>query len=65
MRLCAKSREAISSSVDFLTLHKLVRQLKGNEWGQLHKLMKLKDELGEIANKDENRLKKLKRLAEE
>jgi len=31
----------------------------------LHKLFKLKDELGELSNKDENKFKKLKRQAEE
>jgi regulator of nonsense transcripts 1 len=63
--LCARSRESISSAVDFLTLHQQVRELKGGEFATLNKLYQLKEELGEFSTKDERTFKKLKRLAEE
>eukprot|EP01022_Parablepharisma_sp_SALTPOND_P016227 TRINITY_DN234_c0_g2_i1.p2 TRINITY_DN234_c0_g2~~TRINITY_DN234_c0_g2_i1.p2 ORF type:complete len:1040 (+),score=86.45 TRINITY_DN234_c0_g2_i1:3145-6264(+) len=65
VRLCAKSRESISSSVDFLTLHRQVRELKGAEFSTLQKLFMLKEELGELSTKDERNFRKLKRLAED
>ncbi len=65
VRLCAKSRESISSSVDFLTLHRQVRELKGAEFGTLQKLFTLKEQLGELSTKDERNFRKLKRAAEE
>eukprot|EP00831_Metopus_contortus_P020565 TRINITY_DN19067_c0_g2_i1.p1 TRINITY_DN19067_c0_g2~~TRINITY_DN19067_c0_g2_i1.p1 ORF type:complete len:208 (-),score=44.66 TRINITY_DN19067_c0_g2_i1:57-680(-) len=43
LRLCAKSRESISSSVENLTLHKQVRELKGKKFDLLQKLFKLKE----------------------
>lgn len=65
VRLCARSRESISSSVDFLTLHQQVRELRGGEYDTLNKLYQLKEELGELSTKDERNFKKLKRAAEE
>ena len=65
VRLCAKSRESISSTVDFLTLHQQLRQINIPEFQQLHLLMRLKDQSGELSNKDEIKFKHLKRIAEE
>eukprot|EP01027_Heterolobosea_sp_BB2_P017330 GEZU01024570.1.p1 GENE.GEZU01024570.1~~GEZU01024570.1.p1 ORF type:complete len:1077 (+),score=269.79 GEZU01024570.1:179-3232(+) len=62
VRLCAKSREAVNSPVEFLTLHYLVRHFP--EKTELHKLQMLKDEQGELSEKDEAKFKKLKRAAE-
>lgn len=64
MRLCAKSRESVDTSVQFLTLHNLVRSLAAQSNNELHKLTLLKDQLGELSSRDENRFKHLKRMAE-
>lgn len=64
VRLCAKSREAVSSPVEFLTLHYQVRHLETNAKSELHKLQQLKDEQGELSSVDEKRYKSLKRAAE-
>jgi len=64
VRLAAKSREAVSSSVDFLTLHTLVRQLAIQSKNELYKLMLLKEMQGELSQKDERRFRLLRRNAE-
>jgi len=64
VRLCAKSREAVSSPVEFLTLHYQVRHLDSPDKSELHKLQQLKDEQGELSSADEKRYKSLKRAAE-
>jgi len=64
VRMCAKSREAVSSPVEFLTLHYQVRHLDGSEKTELHKLQLLKDEQGELSAADEKKYKYLKRQAE-
>ena len=48
VRLCAKSREAVSSPVQFLTLHHQVRHLDTPDKSELIKLQQLKDEQGEL-----------------
>jgi len=62
VRLTAKSREALDSPVLFLTLHEQVRNNPTNP--QLQKLIRLKDELGELSSSDEKKYKSLKRAAE-
>lgn len=62
VRLCAKSREAVASPVERLTLHHQVRNLSSET--KLNKLQRLKDEQGELSSADENAYKKLKRAAE-
>lgn len=64
VRLCAKSREAVSSPVEFLTLHYQVRHLDTADNGELYKLQLLKDEQGELSSSDEKKYKALKRAAE-
>lgn len=64
VRLCAKSREAVSSPVEFLTLHHQVRHLDIPGKSELSKLQLLKDEQGELSSSDERRYKSLKRAAE-
>lgn len=64
VRLAAKSRETINTSVDFLTLHRLVRQLATQTKGELAKLYTLKDTQGELSAKDQKRFRKLSRSAE-
>jgi len=63
VRLCAKSREAVSSPVEFLTLHYLVRKLN-ETGGELGKLQQLKDDQGELSSQDERKYKMLKRSTE-
>ncbi|XP_020703391.1 regulator of nonsense transcripts 1 homolog isoform X2 [Dendrobium catenatum] len=64
VRLCAKSREAVSSPVEHLTLHYQVRHLDTSEKSELHKLQQLKDEQGELSSSDEKKFKALKRATE-
>eukprot|EP00854_Cymbomonas_tetramitiformis_P006173 gene6173-7402_t len=64
VRLCAKSREAVSSPVEHLTLHYQVRHLDTPERHELHKLQQLKDEQGELSSSDEKKYKALKRATE-
>ncbi|KAK7203443.1 regulator-nonsense transcripts 1 [Myxozyma melibiosi] len=62
VRLTAKSREDLESSVSFLSLHEQVRLNDTNI--ELQKLSQLKHELGELSSSDEKKFKKLTRLAE-
>jgi len=62
VRLCAKSREAISSPVSFLALHNQLRNIEGHT--ELQKLQQLKDETGELSSSDEKRYRTLKRACE-
>ncbi|CAK7356224.1 unnamed protein product [Dovyalis caffra] len=64
VRLCAKSREAVSSPVEHLTLHYQVRHLDTSEKSELHKLQQLKDGQGELSSSDEKKYKALKRATE-
>ena len=64
VRLAAKSREVVSTTVDFLTLHNLVDQLALQTKSELYKLQLLKEVQGELSAKDEKRYKQLKKTAE-
>ncbi|KAG2276577.1 hypothetical protein Bca52824_059132 [Brassica carinata] len=69
VRLCSKSREAVSSPVDHLTLHyhstRLVRHFDTSEKSELHNLQKLKDEQGgELSSSDEKKCESIKRATE-
>lgn len=57
-RVCAKSREAVESSVGALTLHAQVQEVDNVEFKQLQKL---RDEVGELSTNDENRYQHLKK----
>ena len=62
VRLTAKSREALDSSVGFLTLH---RQVANNTTSvELQKLIQLKNEQGELSSNDERKYKTLIRQCE-
>eukprot|EP01130_Rhizamoeba_saxonica_P017060 TRINITY_DN8101_c0_g1_i1.p1 TRINITY_DN8101_c0_g1~~TRINITY_DN8101_c0_g1_i1.p1 ORF type:complete len:1019 (-),score=224.94 TRINITY_DN8101_c0_g1_i1:160-3216(-) len=65
VRMCAKSREAVASPVDFLTLHYQVRHLDTPGLKELHLIQELKEKQGELSAKDERRYRVLKRKAEE
>jgi len=63
VRLCAKSREAVLSSVDHLTLHHKLRNQSSESPSatELLKLIQLHEELGELNERDDKRLRTLKR----
>ncbi|XJO77724.1 hypothetical protein BDV3_002266 [Batrachochytrium dendrobatidis] len=62
VRVTAKSREALESSVSFLSLSEQVKNLDTDR--QLQKLIRLKNELGELSSQDEKKYKYLFRKAE-
>lgn len=62
VRLTAKSREALDSSVSFLTLHQQVTNSTTHV--ELQKLIQLKNEQGELSSNDERKYKTLIRQCE-
>ncbi|KAJ8517197.1 hypothetical protein ONZ45_g5573 [Pleurotus djamor] len=62
VRLTAKSREALDSSVSFLTLHQQVAN--NTTHVELQKLIQLKNEQGELSSGDERKYKTLIRICE-
>ncbi|EAU88694.1 ATP dependent helicase [Coprinopsis cinerea okayama7 len=62
VRLTAKSREALDSSVNFLTLHQQVANSTTHI--ELQKLIQLKNEQGELSSNDERKYKTLIRQCE-
>ena len=64
VRVAAKSREDVSSSVDFLTLHDQLRKMNTPEQQELKGLQKLRDEIGELSASDERRLRALRTRVE-
>lgn len=64
VRLAAKSREAVSSDVDFLCLHNLVIQVARLQNSELYKWHKLRLEMGELTPKDNARYRRLIRETE-
>ncbi|CAA9987685.1 regulator of nonsense transcripts, putative [Plasmodium knowlesi strain H] len=64
VRLCAKSREYVPSIADYLYLHNQMKLIKSDIGEELNKLLELKEEVGELSQKDERRLKKLIFFAE-
>jgi len=62
VRLTAKSREALDSSVNFLTLHQQVANSTAHV--ELQKLIQLKNEQGELSSNDERKYKTLIRQCE-
>ena len=64
VRLCAKSREAVSSSVDHLALHVMLRSIDTPELEELRKLQRLKDDQGELVSADEKRFRQLRSQTE-
>jgi len=64
VRVCAKSRESITSRVEFLGLHNQIKNLPQKEFYRLFELIKMKEELGDLSNKDHETYKKLKKKGE-
>lgn len=65
IRLCSKSREAIASSVEELTLQSQVRALSTGKYSRLQKYFALLDKTGELNHEDESKFKKLLHDAEQ
>lgn len=64
VRLSAKSRESTVSSVDFLNLHTMIKNLDGPQYSQLQKFQALKDELGDLNAQDAKKYRQLRQGAE-
>lgn len=66
VRLAAKSREAVTSSVEHLCLHNMIRSIADNTGyrSELKKLFELKDEVGELSMSDQRSLDHKKRKLE-
>lgn len=64
VRLCAKSREAVNTPVEHLTMHYQVRHLDTPDKAHLQKLMALKEDQGELTAADEKRYSRLKNQTE-
>jgi regulator of nonsense transcripts 1 len=72
VRVSARSREAVSNSVEHLCLHSMVQQLSSAGFGgvpapvkaELKKLAALKAEVGELTGKDDERYRRLTRQVE-
>lgn len=64
VRLTAKSREDVESSVKFLALHEQVRTYAEDGNSDLGKLSLLKNEYGELKSQDEKKFKQLTKAAE-
>lgn len=64
VRICSKSREAVSSNVEFLTLHNQVRSLDIPDYANLQTYFQLLEDVGELNPKDEKDFMNLKEMAE-
>lgn len=64
VRIAAKSREAVTSSVEHLSLHTMVRNLDTPEWAELQKYQKLRDNMGDLTAIDAKRYRQLRSKAE-
>ena len=61
VRLASKTREATNSSVDHLCLHIMVPQAAGDEFS---KLQRLKDEIGDLSERDQKKFRSLRNRTE-
>ena len=64
VRVCAKSREAVSSSIDFLTLHQQVKDLDIPEYADLKRYSEKREKIGMLTSEEEDAFKKLRIKAE-
>lgn len=64
VRICSKSRETVSSNVEFLTLHNQVRSLDVAEYANLQTYFQLLEDMGELNPKDEKDFMSLRESAE-
>lgn len=59
VRLSARSRESVSSNVDFLTLHEQIKHLKHGPFKQMQDLYIKREEEGELSEKEDKVYKDL------
>ena len=64
VRIASKAREAVTSSVEHLSLHTMVRNLDTPEWAELQKYQKLRDNMGDLTAVDAKRYRQLRSKAE-
>lgn len=53
MRLCARSRESVSSNVDYLSLHEQIKHLNYGPFKVMQDLIAKKEELGDLSEKED------------
>mmetsp|Transcript_17356 Transcript_17356/g.31283 ORF Transcript_17356/g.31283 Transcript_17356/m.31283 type:complete len:854 (+) Transcript_17356:3455-6016(+) len=59
VRLCARSRESVSSSVEHLTLHQQLKEISGAKFKRLHELLQKREQSGDLDKSEEDMLAKL------
>lgn len=59
VRICARSRELVSSSVEHLTLHQQLKELSGPKFRRLQDLQTKREQSGELDKAEEEQLTKL------
>lgn len=64
VRVSARTRESLTSSADFLSLHTLVYELAKQSRNDLYKLTMLREMQGQLESKDDQRYRKLREQAE-
>jgi regulator of nonsense transcripts 1 len=65
VRVVARSRESLpDNGVEHLSLHYQVRHIDDREESELNKLIRLRDDVGDLNDRDDRRLRALKRVAE-
>lgn len=57
--MSAKSRESVSSGVDYLTLHEQVKHMKHGPYKQMQELQIKREEQGELSEKEDKIYKDL------
>lgn len=65
VRLCARSRESVSSNVDYLSLHEQIRHMNHGPYKLMQELLTKREEQFELTEKEEKQMKDLIRQAEE
>jgi regulator of nonsense transcripts 1 len=64
VRVCAKSRETLSTRVEDLSLHRQIKNLPTKDYRRFFELLKVKEETGDIKKEDYDHYKKMKNKAE-
>ena len=59
--MCARSRESVSSNVDYLSLHEQIKHMSHGQFKTMQELILKKEEQNELTEKEERQLKDLKR----
>ena len=65
VRVCARSRESISTGVDYISLHEQVKHMQHGQFKRMQELIEKREADGELNEKDDKAFKDLKRQAED